>query len=112
MAVIFWLSSMSSDEEAQPVWELILRKLGHFGGYAALAALWYWALRRSASIRVAVPTAVAIGLVYAVSDEYHQTFVPGRFGTPIDVAIDAAGIAFAAYVIRRAERGGGRLALE
>jgi VanZ family protein len=102
MALIFWLSSMSSDEEAKPLWEVMLRKLGHFGGYTALALLWFWALRRSA--QSAIPIAVAISLVYAVSDEYHQTFVPGRTGTPIDVAIDAAGIAFAMLLIPRMQR--------
>ena len=99
MGVIFWLSSMSSDEEARPLWDLILRKLGHFSGYAALATLWIWALRRS--FRHAIPISVAISLVYAASDEYHQTFVPGRTGTPIDVAIDAAGIALVVWLVRR-----------
>jgi VanZ family protein len=31
--------------------------------------------------------------MYAVSDEWHQTFVPTRVGTPSDVMIDAAGAA-------------------
>jgi VanZ family protein len=32
-------------------------------------------------------------VLYAASDEIHQTFVSGRHGTPIDVAIDAVGVA-------------------
>ena len=32
-------------------------------------------------------------VVYAISDEWHQTFVPTRVGTPWDVLIDAAGAA-------------------
>ena len=51
-----------------------------------------------------VPVAAALGtraaaslitLAYAVADEYHQTFVEGRHGTPVDVLIDAVGIAVA-----------------
>ena len=32
--------------------------------------------------------------LYACSDEYHQTFVPGRAGAMIDVAVDMAGVLF------------------
>jgi VanZ family protein len=34
-----------------------------------------------------------VSVLYAASDEWHQTFVPTRVGTPWDVAIDAAGAA-------------------
>ena len=42
------------------------------------------------------PSQCAISLVYAVTDEFHQTFVDGRNGTPVDVLIDSIGIAIAA----------------
>jgi VanZ family protein len=102
MVLIFLLSAMPGDEEAKPVWELVLRKLGHFAGYAALATAWFWALAPSLrpALRVALPAAAAIALLYAISDEYHQSFVPHRTATPIDVGIDAAGIAAAAIWIR------------
>jgi len=45
--------------------------------------------------------AVLTSLLRAVLDEIHQAFVPGRTGTPVDVLIDAAGIALAAWLIRR-----------
>ena len=44
---------------------------------------------------VAVPAALAAALAYAISDEWHQSFVPGRGATPRDVAIDGIGIALA-----------------
>ena len=34
-------------------------------------------------------------MLYACTDEFHQTFVDGRNGTPVDVCIDAIGMAIA-----------------
>ena len=36
--------------------------------------------------------ALALGALYAVSDEAHQTFVEGRVGAVLDVAIDTLGV--------------------
>ncbi|HLM50142.1 MAG TPA: VanZ family protein, partial [Solirubrobacteraceae bacterium] len=36
---------------------------------------------------------IAVG--YAITDEWHQSFVLGRSASPVDVAIDAAGVALA-----------------
>jgi VanZ family protein len=49
-------------------------------------------------------------VLYAGTDEFHQTFIDGRHGTPVDVAIDAIGMAIAALVIyaRRRMRGPSR----
>jgi hypothetical protein len=44
---------------------------------------------------------VCISLAYACTDEYHQTFVEGRTGTPIDVGVDTVGMALAAAVVYR-----------
>jgi VanZ family protein len=49
----------------------------------------------------AVRWAVLTSLLRAVLDEIHQAFVPGRTGTPVDVMIDAVGIALAAWLIQR-----------
>jgi VanZ family protein len=48
---------------------------------------------------VLVPAA-ALSVAYAVSDEYHQTFVDGRTGTWEDIVVDALGIASALLLIR------------
>jgi VanZ family protein len=47
---------------------------------------------------------VACCFVYAVSDEYHQTFVPGRGGTWTDVAIDMAGVLVVALLAAQVGR--------
>jgi VanZ family protein len=96
MGAIFWFSAQPG-AEGLAWWEEITRKLGHIGGYALLAGLWSWALRDA--VRRPVSVAAAISLTYACTDEYHQTFIEDRHGTPVDVGIDAVGIALAALAI-------------
>ncbi len=112
MVVIFSLSSQPAGAE-MPWWEVSLRKLGHVSGYAALAALWAWALAGVG--RRPLLVAAVIALAYACTDEYHQGFVRGRHGTPLDVLVDSVGIALALLLIRRRptrRRGAGRGSLE
>jgi VanZ family protein len=89
MGAIFYLSAQPAGAELA-WWEVAIRKLGHFGGYAALTLLWSWALSPRLGRR-AIPVALGISILYAVGDEYHQSLVDGRHGTPRDVAIDALG---------------------
>jgi VanZ family protein len=90
MGVIFFFSAQPDLGTGLGVWDTILRKAAHMAEYGLLWFLWQRALR------TATPwPAVAITLAYAVSDEYHQTFVEGRHGSPVDVLIDAAGVAVA-----------------
>lgn len=107
MVVIFILSAQPSDEIDRAWWDVALRKLGHMTEYAILTALWWRALR-GLGAHHALPFALAISLGYAITDEFHQTFVDGRNGTPVDVLIDAAGMAVAAAVI--GQRGAPRVA--
>jgi VanZ family protein len=96
MGVIFFLSAQPSSGE-HPWWEVIFRKLGHVSGYALLTALWWWALR--GVVRRPLLVGVCIALAYACTDEFHQTFVRGRTGTPVDIGVDAIGMALAALLI-------------
>ena len=109
MALIFVLSGQPSDEVDRAWWDVVLRKLAHVTEYAVLTTLWWRALE---GLRVARPLlgAVAIALLYAATDEFHQTFVDGRQGTPVDVLIDSIGMAIAAAAIyaRRRTRGPSR----
>ncbi len=83
--VIFGLSSIPSLDTGLGVWDLVLRKLAHLTEYAVLGALLYRALRRE-------PAAIALAAAYAATDEWHQTFVQGRHGSPFDWLIDTAGV--------------------
>jgi len=85
-AVIFTLSSIPSLSTGLGTWDTILRKGAHLTEYAVLGALLYRALGRE-------PLALAAGLAYAATDELHQHFVHGRHASPVDVAIDAVGVA-------------------
>ena len=86
-AVIFAFSSIPSLSSGLGVWDTVLRKGAHVTEYAILGALLYRALERE------VP-ALAAGIAYAATDEFHQHFVRGRHASPIDVGIDAVGVAF------------------
>jgi VanZ family protein len=108
MVVIFYFSAQPAGGH-HAWWVIVVRKLGHITGYALLTGAWWWALRWV----VERPTlwAVGISLAYACTDEFHQTFVHGREGTPRDVVIDAIGMVIAALLIamrRSAPTGWGR----
>ena len=89
MAIIFAFSSMHGGGHL-PESEVLLRKLGHVAGYLVLTLLLLRALRRS-GVAAAVPVAMAAAFAYAVSDEWHQSFVPGRSADVLDWYADAAG---------------------
>ena len=85
-AVIFTFSSIPSLSTGLGTWDTILRKGAHVTEYAVLGALLYRALGRE-------PLALAVGIAHAATDELHQYFVRGRHASPVDVAIDAVGLA-------------------
>ena len=93
-AVIFALSSVSDLGTGLGTWDLVLRKLAHAAEFAVLGALLLRALRDERA-------ALAAGIAYAATDEVHQHFVPGRVGSPVDVAIDAVGVALGLLLWRR-----------
>jgi VanZ family protein len=102
-AVIFAFSSVPHLGTGLGTWDLILRKIAHTAEYAVLGALLARATARPW-------LAWVLGVLYAASDEIHQTFVAGRHGSPIDVAIDAVGVAIGVVAWqrlgrRRSERG-------
>lgn len=104
MGLIFVLSAMPGDEVDRGLAYFVSRKVAHFTEYALLTALWWRALRTRLAAPMAVLLAVGISVAYAATDEAHQSGVDGRHGTPVDVAIDAAGALTAATLIVRRRR--------
>jgi VanZ family protein len=101
-ALIFALSSVPSLSSGLGGWDYVLRKCAHMTEYAVLAFLLARAIGREAPAFVA-------GVLYAVSDELHQSFVRGRHASPVDVAIDAVGLLIGLALWRRGnERFGGQ----
>lgn len=90
-AVIFAFSSVPHLGTGLGTWDTVLRKGAHITEYAVLGALLYRALGRE-------PLALAAGIAYAATDELHQHFVRGRHASPVDVAIDAVGLALGMLV--------------
>jgi VanZ family protein len=72
----------------------LIRKLGHVSEYFILALLVLRALSRETGGKLS-RRRLALGLVttalYAISDELHQAFVPGRTASIVDVWIDVLG---------------------
>lgn len=117
----------------QLIFELdhVLRKSGHFIGYAVLSGLTFLALRNTYRDRVSssLPRpwgrslgdfwrwewsliAILLTLVTASMDEIHQTFLPSRSGRWQDVLLDTSGavalqlIIYLACLLRVSSRGG------
>jgi VanZ family protein len=103
MALIFALSATPDLSSGLGQWDLVLRKLAHI---TIFASLWLTLARAGGWRRPALATVIAV--LYACSDEVHQSFVEGRHGTPVDVAIDAVGIGLAALAWAIAARRRGR----
>ena len=94
--VLHWLVPGLSDEVVYKV-QFGVRKAAHVTEYAALALLIWRALRRPVRGDARpwhwreAGLALAGAALFAVSDEIHQAFVPGREGRATDVLIDSAG---------------------
>lgn len=134
MAVIFVLSGVPGDEfpKYEGLWDFILKKSGHLLEYGLLAVLMWRAARgrrdgtafrcagtvgtdatrglgalATGPFGVRVWASMALTVFYAVTDEFHQLFTPGRGSRPLDVGIDAVGaclglaLYFAISVIRQ-----------
>lgn len=94
-----WIRPDASPEEFALV-HLLVRKAAHLTEYAILSMLAFRALRHSrrptdrpwSNWRVGI-LAFLIAGAYSASDEFHQSFVPGRTGAIGDVLIDCCGAA-------------------
>jgi VanZ family protein len=97
MALTYFLSAQPSLDSGLGTLDTVLRKGAHMTEFGLLWFLWWRALGYRH-----LGTSIAIALGYAATDEWHQTFVAGRHGSPLDVLIDAGGASAAAlWALRR-----------
>lgn len=95
MLAIFFLSSQPSSLFTRYTWwDAAWENGGHLLGYALLGAAWWYALRHP------LP-AWGWSVLYAFSDEWHQSFVPGRTADWRDILVDAFGAALAVWLLSR-----------
>lgn len=100
MGVIFWFSAQSGEELPVFSWaDKIVKKSGHMIGYALLA-FWYWYALGWQSNRRWLAWLLAV--LYAMTDEYHQSFVPFRSPSVWDVLIfDNLGALISLWITNR-----------
>jgi VanZ family protein len=103
MALIFTASSLPGSELPHfGIWDFDLKKGAHMLGYALLGASFMHGLTKPASsLRSLMLLATVLAGLYAMSDEFHQSFTPGRTPSWMDVGIDTAGAALGAWIWAR-----------
>lgn len=96
--MIFLFSSQPGEESSKISNDLIIRKLGHFSEYMTLGFFSFCYLsnffignNKIKDFKKTVILSFLFSVIYATTDEFHQTFVVGRDGNIVDVLIDSSG---------------------
>jgi VanZ family protein len=99
LAMMFAIFSFSSLPAARIPYfgdlDIYIKKGGHFLGYALLAVAYFWALPPRLPRGFRGVLSILMAMLFALSDEFHQSFVEGRTSSLRDVAIDTFGAAVA-----------------
>lgn len=92
MGIIFFLSQQSGDTLQLPSF-LGADKVAHMAAYGGLALtlLWYHGEKGPARPTRTVYLTVLFCILYGVSDEYHQSFIPLRSVSILDLLADTVG---------------------
>lgn len=84
------------------MWEVIVKKSGHVIAFGVLAVLNMRALLGwRVSLKQAAYLAIIFTMTYAMLDEMHQSFVPGRHASGIDIGVDFIGVVLFTWLLRR-----------
>lgn len=83
-----WLAAISLETA-----DLLIRKMAHLSEYFILGILVTHILQKRSARPAAsrMFLAIPLGIIYAIGDEWHQSFVPGRTPSAMDVALDTIG---------------------
>ena len=93
--IIFYLSSITfAPSTSTYAWKAFAY---HFYAFLFLSAFLHISLSKGKTKKYFFP-AILILILYAISDEVHQLFVPGRACTILDILVDLTGILFASLI--------------
>ncbi len=99
-----WINPAVSEQTIRAV-QIVVRKSGHLSEYAVLSFLLWRAFRQPSkndprpwSWKVAA-LAIFVSALYAMSDEFHQSFVATRQASIWDVLIDTTGATLAMIIL-------------
>ena len=101
--LIFIVSNRSVSITSEFFWQdFIVKKLAHIIEYAILSTFFYRALLgEGVDKKKAGIWAVILTTIYGASDEFHQSFIPGRQSRVRDIVVDSFGAGLAIYLIRQ-----------
>jgi VanZ family protein len=89
IAIFIFSSTPSEDLPNFALFDEIVKKGGHMIGYALLAISYHFGFKDQFKYKNLL--AFFFCILYALSDEYHQYFVPGRHSNWSDILIDSIG---------------------
>lgn len=99
MGVIFVFSSLPSSRIPNyGAVDVLIKKGGHAIGYGLLGFSYYYALPKRLSRFYRGITALMMAIIFALSDEYHQSFVQGRSSSLTDIVVDGIGATIAVVI--------------
>jgi hypothetical protein len=101
-AIIFTFSSSGAPSVSQVYWkDFVVKKIAHLVEYAVLAILLFRAMKGSGvNSTNSMLYSILVSFFYAVTDEFHQSFTPGREPTVRDVVIDSVGSMMAMFSLK------------
>src|SRR4030042_5604958 len=92
--VIFTFSSITQIVVSQFfVWDFVAKKIAHISEYSILFVLIFRATKGNYLL------SFILTMLYATSDEYHQSFIPGRSAALYDLGFDVSGSNIAASIV-------------
>ncbi|MDE7161186.1 MAG: VanZ family protein [Anaeroplasmataceae bacterium] len=95
-------SSLTNSEQADILknTSFVIRKLAHYSEYAILGFFLFSAVYVfTDNEKILIPVVSLLGILYAISDEFHQSFIGGRSPAPRDVVIDSIGVLTAVLIL-------------
>ncbi len=99
MGIIFRLSSMTGNELQSSFPFFTDFNWGHFVAYFVLACTYYIPLYKKISTPYIFIVIVLLSILYGITDEIHQAFVPTRMPDMNDVLVDGLGASCAAFLL-------------